>query len=121
MFVHGTFAVAECHTWLSLYVCYFHTKKDGVASCSHSQAYTMDGIILGSNCNSNATIVYNPHNYYSKLYQTNPHRQPGSIYFNIKNSNRLFCNLYQCNRLNQDKAYPPGTRVEQADPLTQVL
>ena len=109
MLVHGT--LADSRTWLPLFsVCYFHTARDGGTSRSHSQAHTMDGIILGRDSNSNAAIVYNPRNknfYFPESYRIDPHRQPGSVYSNIKYDGNLFCNLYCDDSPSQDKAYPP--------------
>ena len=85
MLVHGT--LADSRTWLPLFsVCYFHTKKDGVTSRSHSQAHTMDGIILFRDLNSNTAIVYNPCNknfHYPESYCIDPHHQLGLVYSNI--------------------------------------
>ena len=70
----------------------------------------MDGIILGRNSNSNAAIVYDPCNknfYFPESYGIDPHRQPGSVYSNIKYDGGLFCNLYRDDSPSQDEAYPP--------------
>ena len=83
----------------------------------------MDNIVVRRSPNSNAALFYNPRNkqfYEPDSYRIDPHRLPGSIYSNIKYDGGLFCSLYRDDTPRQDKEFPPGTRVEQPHPVTQV-
>jgi hypothetical protein len=84
----------------------------------------MDGIVIGRSPTSNALLVYNPRNrqYYDPdNYRINPYRLPASVYANIKYNGGLFCHLLQDNNPHIEEKYPPGTRVEQLDPSTNIL
>ncbi|KAL7533244.1 hypothetical protein ACHAWF_004419 [Thalassiosira exigua] len=59
MLVHGV--KPDQRMWIPIFsVCYFHHTKDGDDKRSHTQAHTLDGIIVGRSSTSNAILVYNP-------------------------------------------------------------
>lgn len=115
----------DCCSWLPLFSLYhFHHDTDGPIKCSKNQAQTMEGIIISRCPDSNAALVYNPHNknfYQPETYRIDPHRLPGSIYLNIKYDGGLFCALKRDKNPSQDEEFPPGIRVEQQHPTTKML
>ena len=123
LLVHGV--PPDCRSWLPIFsVCYFHHDRDGSTKRSKNQANSMDGIILGRSRTSNAALVYNPRTkkfYEPDSYKIDPHRSPSAIYPDIKWDGGLFCHLKRDAVTPQDEAYPPGTRVECPDPVTNVL
>ncbi len=75
MLVHGVHP--DQRTWLYLFsLSNFHHKKASDASCSKSQAHTMDGILLCHSPTSSTILVHNPWNqkyYEPDSYPLNPY------------------------------------------------
>ena len=121
MLVHGI--CPDPRTWLPLFlVCYFHHEKDSDASCSKSQAHTMDRIVLGQSPTLNAILVYNPWNqryYEPDSYKIDPYRVPSSVYPTIKYDGGLFVSLHRDDNPAISKPYPPGTRVLDINPSSE--
>jgi hypothetical protein len=96
MLVHGT--CPDQQTWLPIFsICYFHCEKDSNASCSKSQAHTMDGILIGHSPTSNAIFVYNPRNqkyYKPDSYCLDPYPLPSLVYPTVKYNGGLFVSLH---------------------------
>ena len=104
--------------------CYFHHTKDGDEKRSATQAHTLDGIIVGRSSTSNAILVYNPRSrkyYEPDTYRIDPYRLPCSVYSDVRYDGGLFCSLLRDDNPTQEEPYPPGTRVEDLDPVTRVL
>ena len=112
-------------TWTPIFsLAYFHHDHDGDTTRSRHQAHTMDGIVVGRSPTSNALLVYNPRNkkYYElDSYRLNPYRLPGSAYPSIKYNGGLFVNLLHDDNPHFEEKYPPGTRVEWLDPVSNML
>jgi hypothetical protein len=111
-------------TWFPLFlVCYFHHDKDGAVACSHNQAHTMDGIAVGRSPTSNALLVYNPwtKQYYEPdSYRFDSYRLPSLVYPSLKYDGGLFCSLYWDDNPSMEELYPPGMRIKQLDPSTNL-
>jgi len=84
----------------------------------------MDGIVIGWSPTSNALLVYNPRNKkYNEPndYRIDPYRLPGSAYPTLKYDGGLFVNLLHDDNPHFEEKYPPGTRVERMDPVSNML
>ncbi|KAL7527259.1 hypothetical protein ACHAWF_003100, partial [Thalassiosira exigua] len=114
MLVHGV--RPDQRMWTPIFsVCYFHHEKDWDDKRSHTQAHTMDGIIVGRSPTSNAVLVYNPHTkqyYEPDSYRIDPYRLPSSMYPAITYDGGLFCSLLRDDNPQVEEPYPPGTRGE---------
>ena len=123
LLVHGV--GHDERTWVPLFsLCFFHHERDGEFSRSHHQAHTMDGIVIGQSPTSNALLVYNPRNkkyYEPNDYQIDSYRLPGSAYPTLKYDGGLFVNLLRDDNPHFEEKYPPGTRVERMDPVSNML
>jgi hypothetical protein len=123
LLVHGS--AHDKRTWFPLFlICYFHHKKDGDAPRSHCQSHTMDGSAIGRLPTSNAMLVYNPRTkryYKPDSNHLDPYRLPSLAYPSLKYDGGLFCSLFQDENLPVEEVYPPGMRVEQLDPATNML
>jgi hypothetical protein len=123
LLVHGV--GHDERTWVPLFsLCFFHHERDGDVSRSHHQAHTMDGIVIGRSPTSNALLVYNPRNkkyYEPNDYRIDPYRLPGSAYPTLKYDGGLFVNLLRDDNPHFEEKYPPGTRVERTDPISNML
>ncbi|KAL7525865.1 hypothetical protein ACHAWF_001539, partial [Thalassiosira exigua] len=123
MLVHGV--RPDQRLWTPIFsVCYFHHTKDGDNKRSHTQAHTLDGIIVGRSPTSNVVLVYNPRTkqyYEPDSYRIDPYRLPSSMYPSITYDGGLFCSLLRDDNPQVEEPYPPGTRVEDLDPSTRVL
>ncbi len=112
-------------TWFPLFsVCNFHHEKDGNVPHSHCQSHTMDGIAIGCLPTSNAMLVYNPRTkqyYKPNSYRLDPYRLPSLVYPSLNYDGGLFCSLFRDEKVPVEELYPPGTRVEQLDPATNML
>ncbi len=123
LLVHGV--GHDERTWIPIFsFCFFRHDCDGDLQHSKHQAHTMDGIVIGRSPTSNALLVYNPrncHNYEPDSYRIDPYRLPGSAYPDIKYDGGLFCSLLRDKNPHFEEKYPPGTRVEQMDPASNML
>ena len=112
-------------TWFPLFsVCYFHHDRDGPVSRSHTQAHTMDGIAVDCSPTSNALLVYNPRTkryYEPDSYRFDPYRLPSSVYLSLSYDGGLFYSLYRDDNPSKKELHPPGTRIKQLDPSTNML
>jgi hypothetical protein len=112
-------------TWIPLFIlCYFHHEKDSDQQRSKHQAHTMDGIAIGRSPTSNALMVYSPRNqqyYKPDSYRIDPYQLPTLVYPDIKYDGSLFCYLLHDKNPHMEEKYPPGTRIEQIDPSTNML
>jgi len=112
-------------TWFPLFsVCYFHHDRDGAVTYSHTQAHTMDGIAVGRSPTSNALLVYNPRTkryYEPDSYRLDLYRLPSSVYPYLTYDGGLFCLLCWDDNPSMEELDPPGSRVEQLDPSTNML
>jgi hypothetical protein len=103
---------------------YFHHKKDGDIQRYKHQAHMMDGIIIGRSPTSNALLVYNPRNkqYYDPdSFCLDPYRLPGLAYPSIIYNRGLLCSLLHDDNPQFKEKYPPDTRVERINPVTNML
>jgi hypothetical protein len=69
-------------------------------------------------------MVYNPRNkqyYEPDSYQIDSYRLPTLVYPDVKYDDGLFCYLLREENPSMEEKYPPGTRVEQIDPSTNIL
>jgi hypothetical protein len=111
--------------WVPLFLlAYFHHKKEGNVQQSKHQAHTMDGTVIGCSPTSNALLVYNPRNkqyYKPDSYCLDPCCLPGLAYPSIKYNGGLFCSLLHDENPQFEEMYPPGTRVQRIDPVTNML
>ena len=123
LLVHGV--GHDERTWIPIFsLAYFHHDRDGDTTRSHHQAHTMDGIVVGRSPTSNALLVYNPRNkkyYEPDSYRLDPYRLPGSAYPSLKYDGGLFVNLLRDDNPQFEEKYPPGTRVERLDPVSNML
>ncbi len=84
----------------------------------------MDGIVIDRSPTSNALLVYNTCNkqyYKPDIYYLDPDHLPGSAYSSIKYDGGLFCSLLHDDNPQFEEKYPPGTREERTDPITNML
>jgi hypothetical protein len=120
MLIHGTHL--DPRTWIPLFsLCYFHHEKDSNASCSKSEAHTMDGILIGQSPTSNVVLVDNPRKqkyYEPDSYRLDPYCLPLSVYPTIKYNGGLIVSLHWDDTTVISEPYPPGTRVEDVDPVS---
>ena len=123
LLVHGV--GHDERTWIPIFsLAFFHHERDGDESRSHHQAHTMDGIVVGRSPTSNALLVYNPRNkkyYEPDSYRIDSYRLPSSAYPSIKYDGGLFVSLLRDDNPQYEEKYPPGTRVERMDPITNML
>ena len=123
MLVHGV--RLDPRTWLPLFsLCYFHHEKDSDASRSKHQAHTLDGIVIGRSSSSNAILVYNPRNqryYKPDSYRLNSYCFLSSVYPSIVYNSGLFVSLHHDGSVPLSEIYPPGTRVAETNPATDVV
>ena len=123
LLVHGV--GHDKRTWIPIFsLAFFHHEKDGDELRSHHQAHTMDGIVVGCSPTSNALLVYNPRNkkyYKPDSYRIDPYHLPSSAYPSIKYNGGLFVSLLRDDNPQFEEKYPPGTRVERVDPVTNML
>jgi hypothetical protein len=112
-------------TWVPLFLlAYFHHKIDSDIQRPKHQAHTMDGIIIGHSPTSNALLVYNPCNkqyYEPDSYRLDPYCLSGLAYPSIRYDGGLFCSLLRDDNPQFEENYPPGTRVEHIDLITNML
>ncbi|KAL7525339.1 hypothetical protein ACHAWF_001311, partial [Thalassiosira exigua] len=114
MLVHGV--RPDQRAWTPIFsICYFHHERDGDVRRSHTQAHTMDGIVVGRSPMSNALLVYNPRTcryYEPDSYRIDPYRLPSSMYPDVKYDGGLFSALLRDDNPAIEEPFPPSTRVE---------
>jgi hypothetical protein len=69
-------------------------------------------------------LVYNPRTkryYEPDSYCLDPYRLPSLVYPSLNYDSGLFCSLFWDENVPVEELYPPGTRVEQLDPATNML
>ncbi len=69
-------------------------------------------------------LVYNPRTkqyYEPNSYRLDPYRLPSLVYPSLEYDGRLFCSLFWDENVPIEELYPPGTRVKQLDPATNML
>ncbi|KAL7547756.1 hypothetical protein ACHAWF_011034 [Thalassiosira exigua] len=123
MLVHGIHR--DQRTWTRIFsICYFHHERDGDVRRSHTQAHTMDGVVVGRSPTSNALLVYNPRTcryYEPDSYRIDPYRLPSSMYPDVKYDGGLISAILRDDNPAIEEPFPPGTRVEDLDPDTRIL
>jgi hypothetical protein len=124
LLVHGV--SHNQRTWIPLFSqAYFHHEQDGDHQCSKHQAHTIDGIVIGCSMTSNAILVYNRRN--KQYYEPDSYcldsyyHLPSLTYQDIKYNGALFCYLLCEDNPQFEEKYPPGTRVECINPISNML
>ncbi|KAL7527234.1 hypothetical protein ACHAWF_002092, partial [Thalassiosira exigua] len=101
--------------WTPIFsVCYFYHEKDDDDKHTHTQAHTLEVIIVGRPPTSNA--YYEPDS-----YRIDPYRLPLPMYPSITYDRGLFCSFLRDDNPQVEEQYPLGTYVEDMDPSTHVL